>query len=46
MNEEIRTQAETALKQAEAVTAALLPEPKAALAAATGGTPTPHTQRS
>ena len=28
MNEEIRTRAETALKEAEAVTAALLPEPK------------------
>jgi uncharacterized protein YaaN involved in tellurite resistance len=28
MNEEIRTQAETALKEAEAVTTALLPEPK------------------
>jgi uncharacterized protein YaaN involved in tellurite resistance len=34
MNEEIRTQAETALKEAEAVTAALLPEPKAELVAA------------
>ena len=39
MNEEIRTQAETALKQAEAVTAALLPEPKAALAAADAADP-------
>ena len=34
MNEEIRTQAETALKEVEAVTAALLPEPKAELVAA------------
>ena len=39
MNEEIRTQAETALKQAEAVTAALLPEPKAALTAADAADP-------
>ena len=34
MNEEIRTRAETALKEAEAVTAALLPEPKSELVAA------------
>jgi uncharacterized protein YaaN involved in tellurite resistance len=34
MNEEIRREAETALKQAEVVTAALLPEPKAEIVAA------------
>jgi uncharacterized protein YaaN involved in tellurite resistance len=39
MNEEIRTQAETALKEAEAVTAALLPEPRAELVAADAADP-------
>lgn len=39
MNEEIRSQAETALKEAQAVTAALLPEPKADLVPANAADP-------